>query len=131
MSSRGPLSLSFALLAALLAASACGGKAIVDGTAQTGDGAGGSGGATSDGGSGICATPEPEGDLIACGSAPLGSGCYRDICDSTAHRWRASCSESGCSCTYGMSQVQCSCVGSDLDSFCAGLARSCCPEPFP
>jgi hypothetical protein len=116
------------LVLGALSAVGCGGKAIVDGFTDTGSGGSGGEGA---GSSGICGTPEPEGQPYECAASPQGDGCYRDRCDPAANRWRATCTETGCSCTFNNGQVQCSCVGGDLTSFCDGTGPSCCPTPFP
>jgi hypothetical protein len=114
---------------AMAVAGGCGGKAVVDGTS----GAGASGGGGAGGGipTGICATPSPVGGQIVCTVGTTADGCYRELCDASNAKWRATCNAAGCSCSYNNGTKICSCTGVDINSFCGAGGPSCCPDPFP
>jgi len=127
MSTTGRSVARAAAVLAVLSVASCGGKAVVDG--QNGHGGGGGTGGSVP--TGICATPEPYGGTILCASGSTPTGCYETLCDATNAAWRATCTATGCFCSYNDGQQNCSCTGVVLAEFCSGYGSSCCPDPFP
>jgi hypothetical protein len=129
--------LSLLALAAGALLWACGGMAVVD--EVTAGPSSGTGGASSSsgsvGGSPICATPDPVGDLEFCGGSSSGGAgspisCTTFLCDDGGNEWESACSTTGCRCNYN-GILKCSCVNQQGAPICAGSAPSCCPAPFP
>ena len=121
------------LLFALALLTACGGKAVIDDPA--GGGGAGAGFTDDDGGSPICATPDPVGALFVCDeSSSVGSGgpfeCSTTVCDDQANLWTSKCKGDVCECIHNFNQ-RCICkINEPGNTFCAGIP-SCCPAPFP
>ncbi len=115
---------------------ACGGKAIVD-EAIAGSGGASSSSSTSgnQGGSPLCATPAPVGNLDFCGGSSSGGAgapieCVSYLCDQADNEWGSECSSTGCRCYYN-GQLTCTCTNEGSGTLCTGSTPACCPEPFP
>ena len=120
------------ILGALLLLCACGGTAVRDGTNTSEVGGAGGGPLSSGGGgsSGVCSTPAPTGQSSVCGGTSTETSCSVSKCDEAGNRWVSTCTATGCSCSYDLGEISCSCVGGDFAGFCAGTGHSCCPGHF-
>ena len=103
----------------------CGGTAIIDG-----GGSGGAGAGSNQGGSPVCVTPAPVGELTPCGGSYSPAECSMVLCDQAGNTWESSCRQTGCTCLYN-GQLQCSCALQGEGHPCDGRTPACCPAPVP
>jgi hypothetical protein len=113
---------------ATVAAPACGGKVVLDGSGSTGSGTGAGGaGVVTTGGSGAsgCYPTPPPPSVAFCGRTGADAVCELDYCG-PGGLWMALCTQDMCQCLLD-DAVGCSCsLGGQPGNFCAGTP-TCCP----